>query len=131
MFLAQLEADIMTVDNVKANLAVSKIKMYESEVPKFLEKFPSYSEETLVAQLKAVDVFKAVGSKKSPGEPRQSLLNTVGKAVECGVEEANIQEYLSLITEIKEKIHRLNEITPQATVSFALPKKKAKEKVAA
>lgn len=111
----------------KANVQYSKHILYQSELPKFAEKYPQVDLADFESFLNQVDGLKVGGKKKSSGEGHQTRLNTSEAAAERGVVEENVARYTELVEAVYAACRELNLMIPNARCSFAIPMKKVKE----
>lgn len=127
---AAYKAGINDAQKTKDNVVFSGYKIYEKELPKFAEAYPLVDLADFTSWLKEFDAFK--GSHKGDGSRGASAsLNTREKALEVGVKESDIPQYITLVEAMKGLAKDLQKLTPNGSVSLAIPKRKAKETVSA
>lgn len=119
-------AGLMTQEAVKANVESTGFVVYDSELLKFTEEYPDVDMEKFLEWLKANGGHKVAG-KKITGTPRQYRLNTKEKALEVGVREEDVEEYIKLVNlgyQLKDKLQKL---MSKGTVTLTIPIRQPKE----
>ena len=120
-------------DRAKANAQYAKdsngIVIFESELPKFFEKYPEIDAADLTDYVTFTELLKVSDKKeKVEGESEsRTRLNTAEAAIERGVSEDKVAEYISEVEQIYVLCKSLNAKMTVARASFAMPRKPIKE----
>lgn len=108
----------------KQNVQHSNCIVYQSELPKFAEKYPAADMEDFTKFLVDTGALKGKGKKPAGERASTTRLNSPEAAIERGVSEENVGRYIELVEVIYATCRELNQMIPNARCSFAIPMKK-------
>ena len=122
-------SDEESLAKAKANVEFARdnngVMMFESELEKFAEKYPQIDIVDFTQFVTATGGLKTTASKGATGEREShTRLNTPEAAIERGVAEDKVAEYISEVEQIYVLAKSINSKMDNARVSFAIPKTK-------
>jgi len=126
-FYQGYKAEIQSLEQIKDNVEILEYFIFESELPKFTEKYPEVDIIEFQVFLTDAGAFKVAGKKASDGNGKATRLNTVEKAQAVGVAEADLPRYQELVNAVFVITKELNKLCTKGRVSFAIPKLKPKK----
>lgn len=125
-FYNSFVAGLMTDESATANIENTGFVIYDSELEKFATEYPDVDMEKFTEFLKTHKAHKVAG-KKVTGTGQQHRLNTREKALEVGVAEENIDEYIKLVNLGYQWKEKLQGLMTKGTVTITIPIRQPKE----
>lgn len=116
----------LTTEAAKENIEFLDISLTQAEAEKFLSQFPEITADKFVEFASEMNLLKKrrVAKIGASGNPFRKRLDTPEAALERGVSPENVDRYLTLVGEIKERLYELGDIVTKGTPAFAIPVQK-------
>lgn len=119
------KAEINDAEATQKNVSFSGYVVYESEIPKFVEKHPDVDAQDFEKFLKDFGAFKKSYKKGEGTGKRTTSLNTAEKMESVGVSKEDVLGAIQRVDKIKVELKWLNEHTPNATWVVSCANRKA------